>query len=479
MREGIAIIQREDAVYPAHTYAYAPSKAYPEYRGEQISPEENHVYEMVREGFLALHMDETHAGKPEWNPLGEVIRPGDTVLLKPNFVMHQNPAGGTECLLTHPSVLRAVLDYVLIAAGDKGKVIVGDAPVQSCDFDLLLKNAHYDVLEELYGARLFGGGFHDFRNTIVTYAKQGVLLPKENKRNPFDCKTVRTDEDSAFYGLEEERLKRLRITNYRHDAVYDHHHGNRHEYLISDALLSADVVINLPKPKTHRKAGLTGAMKNMIGINASKEYLPHHTTGDRAHGGDEYQYASRSKSLYRKLQELRDDANADGAYTKARGFSMLSSLVSAGNRIRRPRDPYREGSWYGNDTIWRTIADISRIVRFADKEGRLCNEPQRRQLMIADMIVSGAAEGPLQPSPWELHRILIAEEPSMADFAVSRLFGLPAGRIPAIRRLCDPEMIRRTQVWYDASDTEGVRLSSLPKEKTIPLPEGWQGILKD
>ena len=42
--------------------------------------------------------------------------------------------------------------------------------------------------------------------------------------------------------------------------------GTVQEYCISEACLEADVIINLPKPKTHRKAGFTGALKNMIGV---------------------------------------------------------------------------------------------------------------------------------------------------------------------------------------------------------------------
>lgn len=479
MRQGIAIIHEENSIYPSPVCRYAPSRAYPEYRGVEVSPEENHIYDMIREGFRTLRMDEAHMDTPDWNPLGEIIRPCDTVLLKPNFVMHRNPAGGMDCMVTHPSVLRAVTDYVLIATKGQGKIIVGDAPVQSCDFEQLLKNAHYDVLEELYGNAIEGAHFHDFRNTVVEPEKHGILLQKENGRKAFGCKTVRLDEKSAFAELDEERLRRLRITNYRHDAVYEHHHDKSHEYLISEALLLADVVINLPKPKTHRKAGLTGAMKNMIGINASKEYLPHHTTGDKAHGGDEYLHASVLKSFLGKLQEKRDDANADGAYARARRFSLLSSLISMGRKIKKPGDPYHEGSWYGNDTIWRTISDIRQIVMYADQEGVIRDTPQRRQFIIADMIISGASEGPLRPSPWEMNRILMAEDPAMADYAVSRLFGLPAGRIPSLRHLCSPAMIKSTRVVYGADDNSGISLAALPGEPSIPLPEGWRQILKD
>ena len=50
----------------------------------------------------------------------------------------------------------------------------------------------------------------------------------------------------------------------------------------------ADVVISLPKMKTHKKTGVTLSIKNFVGITADKNYLPHHTWGSPKHGGDDY-----------------------------------------------------------------------------------------------------------------------------------------------------------------------------------------------
>ncbi|OUO79404.1 hypothetical protein B5F53_07930 [Blautia sp. An249] len=80
-------------------------------------------------------MPKDHYGKSNWDPLGEIVHPGDTVLIKPNLVIHKNLSGGVNCLTTHPSIIRAVLDYVLIALKNKGCVILRDVPVQSCDFE--------------------------------------------------------------------------------------------------------------------------------------------------------------------------------------------------------------------------------------------------------------------------------------------------------------------------------------------------------
>src|SRR5215471_359979 len=79
----------------------------------------------------------------ERGPLGQVIERGVKVVIKPNFVMHENGGpGGMPPLLTHQSLVRAATEAALLA--DPAEVLVGDAPIQGCDFDLLLKNAELD-----------------------------------------------------------------------------------------------------------------------------------------------------------------------------------------------------------------------------------------------------------------------------------------------------------------------------------------------
>ena len=58
--------------------------------------------------------------------------------------------------------------------------------------------------------------------------------------------------------------------------------------VVDQAIIDADLVINVPKLKTHKKAGVTGALKNLVGINGNKEFLPHHRKGGAASGGDCY-----------------------------------------------------------------------------------------------------------------------------------------------------------------------------------------------
>ena len=108
--------------------------------------------------------------------------------------------------------------------------------------------------------------------------------------------------------------ERFRVTNYDSKEMIKHHREGHHEYLIPRTVINADVVINLPKLKTHRKVGLTGALKNMVGINGHKDWLPHHRYGSLPEGGDEYCYPSFLKRVRTHIRE-RIDRNPLSAAT--------------------------------------------------------------------------------------------------------------------------------------------------------------------
>ena len=65
---------------------------------------------------------------------GNVLPKGARVLIKPNMVLHVNedPHFGTEELTTHASLIQAAAEAAL--RSDIGELVIGDAPIQSCDF---------------------------------------------------------------------------------------------------------------------------------------------------------------------------------------------------------------------------------------------------------------------------------------------------------------------------------------------------------
>ena len=77
-------------------------------------------------------------------PFGALIPRGARVLIKPNLVLHRNlGTGGLEPLVTHRSLISAVVEAALLAGASE--VVVGDAPLQSCDFSNLLASTGLDA----------------------------------------------------------------------------------------------------------------------------------------------------------------------------------------------------------------------------------------------------------------------------------------------------------------------------------------------
>lgn len=429
MKEQEIVLLQKDVKYPGREMTFGPSKIYPEYPfgRETISNLENNVYEMVRDGFIMMGLDKEHVGTAEWNPLGEIIHHGDYVLLKPNMVLHENhiKENGTECLITHPSIVRAVLDFVVIALHGTGHIVVGDAPLQSCDFDKLIQEQGYLEIVEFYHKRGIEIELRDFR-LVKSQVNHGIVHVIDKKENG-DCVAVNIGELSEH---QDDGYDRLRVTNYNPDEMQIHHNKAVHEYLIAGPILSADVIINLPKPKTHRKAGLTGALKNLVGINGNKDWLPHHKKGSVYSGGDEYKNRNIFKSLEANLLDFTNrKANRGAVYAQflrilRSGCFVLGKLTAS--------DQYHEGSWYGNDTIWRTIVDLNRILLYCDKKGIIQREKQRRIFIIGDMIVSGEGEGPLMPSPVEKGILLFGWNPVAFDTVAADIMGFDYQKIPSI-----------------------------------------------
>lgn len=368
-----------------------------------------------------------------WNddsrgPLGRVVGEGARVLVKPNFVLHENQGPwGVEPLLTHASVVRAVVEAALRAGA--GEVLVGDAPVQGCDFDALLAATGLGRWAEGLAARepRFKG-VRDFRRTVSSF-DGGVRRASEG---------VQSEERFALFDLGAESLLepitdgggRFRVTCYDPRLLARTHAPGRHQYLVAKEVLEADVVINLPKLKTHMKAGVTCALKNLIGINGNKEYLPHHRLGGSASGGDCYPGASPVK---RALEYVFDRQNESASAAAARAWAGAATQLY---RVLRRAGGDRlgvEGSWSGNDTVWRTCLDLNRVLLYGRADATLADAPQRRVLHVVDAVVAGQGNGPLAPQPLPLGLLLAGGSAAAVDYVGARLLGYEPGRVPLVR----------------------------------------------
>jgi uncharacterized protein (DUF362 family)/NAD-dependent dihydropyrimidine dehydrogenase PreA subunit len=171
--------------------------------------------------------EEYHAGKVKRN-IGDIIdslggisryiKRGDRVLLKPNLLQNKPVE---KAVTTHPLIIRAVAEIVKDAGGE---VIVGDSPGIGSALSIAEKSGLTPFIERL------GGKIVNFEERIE----------------------VKTPEHFVFKRFE-----------------------------IAKAVTESDLIINLPKIKTHAQMYLTLAVKNLFGCVVGKRKVQWHFMAGR------------------------------------------------------------------------------------------------------------------------------------------------------------------------------------------------------
>lgn len=424
------------AGYPAEP-PYHPSRAYPEYPFARTGGA-NDAYEAVREALRLLGLDAGRFDTPAWNPLGVFVRPGETVVIKPNFVrdFRETRPGDEACLVTHGAVLRAVVDYAYLALRGRGRIIIADAPQNDADFGRLVALAALDELRRFYRVEAeFDLDVWDLRPEAARKI-DGVIVGHEPLEGD-PAGYVKVDLGGASRFAEIDHLAgRLYGAEYDKRELHRHHHDGTHEYLLSRTVMQADCVINLPKLKMHKKTGLTACLKNLVGINGNKNWLPHHREGSPDEGGDEFPAMTWTRRLERR-------AVADFKRLFPRLGPLRPVLAGPLKAVGKTAfgdtntDTIRSGNWRGNDTTWRMVHDLNRILIYADVDGKLHRRPARRVLHLVDAIVAGEGNGPLDPTPKPCGMVLAGRNPAAVDLVCAAMMGFRPPYPPIVGRAFD------------------------------------------
>ena len=394
----------------------------------------NKVVYALRKIFVANELDLGHYGTSRWNPLERWIKPGMKVVLKPNWVQHERGSlVGQDALCTHPSLIRALVDYCLIALDGKGQITIADAPLQGADFARISAQQSIHALREHYASSRVPIRFLDLRTEWAEVADGTGFIKAHHKLagDPQGWSVVNVGSESALVSLDRPG-QRFAVGDYDSQVTNVHHVNGKHEYCISNTILESDVLISIPKLKTHIKTGLTCALKNMIGVNCSKDFLPHYRLGSPSRGGDEHPdhaVLSNAVALLRPVMQSRVPV---ALWRLCRG---LAKAAEAGPRIG---PIVQGGGWSGNDTLWRTIYDVVRIAASCRTGGVRRSEP-RSLLTFVDAIVCGEGEGPLRPTPTPRNLVLFGEDPGTVDCAAAEIMGFDWESIPLLRHLVDDE----------------------------------------
>jgi uncharacterized protein (DUF362 family) len=414
-------------------------------------------------------------GDAERGPFSRLLPPDARVLIKPNWVLHENRGPwGLEPLITNSLLIRATVEAAL--ASGAGSVQVADAPIQGCNFDHLLDAASVREWATALAAREPRFlGVRDLRRTIR----------RETAGISETVQEVQELDRFTLFDLGSDSLlepvttpsPRFRVTQYDPAHLARTHAPGRHQFLVAKEVLEADLVINLPKLKTHKKAGVTCALKNLVGINGNKEYLPHHRVGGAGNGGDCYP----GKDTVKRSLELAYDRFNAATRTLPRRVWRTIARVLKGVQHRRGDAIGVEGSWSGNDTVWRMCLDLNRILLYGRADGTFSDLPERRAVHLVDGLIAGQGDGPLRSRPLPLGMLFGGESAAAVDWVAALLLGYDPDRIPIVRHAFDE--FRWALVDFSSSEVAvvdagtGESLSAAALQTLVPqgiiYPVGW------
>jgi hypothetical protein len=374
-----------------------------------------------------------------------------------------------------------VLDYVAIALQGEGRVVIADAPQCETTFSRIRDFTGLDAIAEFYAKH---GSIRlsviDLRSEYTEKVDGVIVGHQDLPGDPLGYTVVNLGNDSEFAPINHLN-DRLYGSEYDRSEVADHHRGDVHEYLISKTIMDADVFINLPKLKTHKKVGVTLNLKNLVGINGNKNWLPHHREGVPSKGGDQYADSGLSERLeqvllagfkkhFPKLGRLRKYIGGSAKRLGKKAFGDTDT-----SRIR-------SGNWYGNDTTWRMVLDLNRALRYGDASGVLHDTPRRRYFSFVDGIIAGEGNGPMGSDPYPAGMVMAGADPLAVDLVCARVMGFDYRKIPTLHQaLCEHRYP------LNAVSYEQVRCRSNESAYTGPLQDiegtclafrpqfGWKG----
>jgi hypothetical protein len=244
------------------------------------------------------------------------------------------------------------------------------------------------------------------------------------------------------------------------------------------------VIFSLPKLKTHKKAGITVSLKNLVGLNGDKNWLPHHTEGDPSNGGDEH---PRPTALHRTERKLVPYVRQLSMHAPHVGPWLHQQARRVGLRVfGANEDVIRSGNWYGNDTIWRMCLDLNKLVLYGNPDGSLrpgLPEYRKRHYVLVDGIIAGEGRGPVDPDPTPAGVVIFGLNPATVDAACAYLMGFDPECIPIVRQafLCTDLPLadggwQEIEIVSNRAEWNGP-LAAVPDDATFHFAPhfGWNG----
>lgn len=441
---------------------------------------ENQVY-----FFTDMEYDETVIQKAivESHVL-DIIEPGQKVVIKPNFVQEKHDdSDDWDYVITHPVVMTAVIKEVCKKLENSGEIIIADAPMTSTRFEALIQHFPVQNWKSLCDENGIAFQLIDLRDEEWFNASNGIIL--RSQKLPGDplgkvmCNLK--DENSEFWG-KQTGVQGFYGADYDIKETNDAHNGSDNRYSVSKTVISADVFINVPKLKAHKKAGMTCCLKNLVGINTNKNLLPHHSTGTPAEGGDQFDNSEASRKLESAVTVYAKRIVHKCAFLTPLLVPLKNIAIKVWGDNRKS---VRSGGWYGNDTLWRTIIDLNKVMYYANEDGSLREDDmtnRKKYIAIVDGILAGEGNGPLAPDKVEAGFLLTGTNPVAVDCVAAWAMGFDYKKIPSVCKAFECKKYKLVGFTYDQitcylNHDQGTSIDNLPKSavKSFKAANGWVG----
>ncbi len=412
------------------------------------------------------------------------------IVLKPNWVLHEtDPSFPIRALVTNPAVIEATAEACLILFPRAESILVGDCPLQYADWPRMCRQSGLDpVIARLRETSKGKVSFRDLRKDVYAQ-KDGSFMSSADTEHgdPRGYRTVSLGNRSHLETISDQ-AERFAVNDYSASVTSSNHRRGSHNYFVAQSILDSDLFINLPKWKSHQKSAITAALKNLVGINGDKAYLPHFRRGAPKWGGDEYRDENRWLYWLQTTLRSRFQKKNQAAYALLKpGWEVLKRARGIQTRLDDPKAAPKKfyiagGAWYGNDTLWRMVYDLNLVIQCADAEGRLQKTPQRRCFTIVDGLISGEGNGPLQPLPRETDWLIFGDDPFAIDTALCHFMGFNVEKVPLIaqRRTFNGEQWGQfdlTELEFELDDQKTGVVGSPINFHFVP-PPGWRNYVE-
>jgi uncharacterized protein (DUF362 family) len=362
------------------------------------------------------------------------IRPGCCVVIKPNWIApgHKYNPQEWQSVITNPAVITGVLQSVLKHLAGSGRVVITDGPQTQSSWEAIMERMSPALWVDMGRKTGVQVDILDLRQDEWRTHRDVIVSRRKLAGDPLGSTECDLGKFSEFVSHRPGPKGYFGADYDRGDTNTAHGNGH-HKYKVAGTVIASDVFINLPKLKTHKKAGITASLKNLVGINTYKNWLPHHTEGTPEEHGDQFpEKTIRTTAEGHALERTRKLLTSNAALGRlVAPLKSVSKLVFGDTR-----DVIRNGSWYGNDTIWRMILDLNKILSYANPDGTLRPDEagqRKRYISIVDAIIAGEGNGPEAPEPRRTGLLLAGTNAVAVDALCAQVMGFDWQKIPSIK----------------------------------------------